>query len=281
VKIARALLSAALFAAALPACAHAWTGWSAKCADDGSGPAPHELNQLKNRENLPKITTRKSKKKGSKPKKYYVFKKLAITDGTLMQPGDTGAECKYMPKPLSNKRTNWTGTAKDGSDLSKFKACINEAEKRAICVEGYMTKVVRQEAESVNCHKTSTDFKDYHGWVGDNASDPPNKCLIVEVTPRIRNAYDVSADSYNTVNVTTTYKGWDNTTIMGLAGKKVRVYGWQVFDQYHKDSKKKHRFSAWEIHPILYIAVENGKNWEWVGTIPDEFTKNGATPLCE
>lgn len=132
-------------------------------------------------------------------------------------------------------RKNWTQA--DQSAVSKYEGV-------AVRTTGYILAVKHEGTESTNCH--AVDYRDFHVWLAESASDSKAKALVVEVTPRVRDQRS----------------GWDDQTLSGLKGQQVRISGWLLFDQEHPEQLGQTRATLWEIHPIIHIEVSQGGGWQ-------------------
>jgi hypothetical protein len=221
----RALVLLSALALALPSLSPA-AYTVASCPDQGiakpsgrSGGDP-TLNERKNRVAIPPS-----------------YSTVTWSDASWNQPA--------FPKPLPWRRTSWVGTNKNGNDLGAWRTAIEDEEKKAVMVEGILLVSVKEGPESVNCGEKSDELLDYHMYLTEEGGtqDKPHS-IVVEITPRIR----------------AKHASWTHDRIMNfLKGKKVRIYGWKLFDQWHR--KTTHRRSAWEIHPIMHITYwDTGTN---------------------
>jgi hypothetical protein len=76
-----------------------------------------------------------------------------------------------------------------------------------------------------------------------------SKMMVIEITPKIR---------------ATKPGRWSPANIASLAGRKVRITGWLMFDAIHKNVARNtstnhnvviQRATAWEIHPVTHIIT--------------------------
>lgn len=117
-------------------------------------------------------------------------------------------------------------------------------------ITGYVAQVIEGGIESCNCHATATADRDTHIYIAaDRQHSQPNKCLIVEVTPRFR----------------ATHPDWTTANLKkSLQGQIVVITGWLFYDAEHKgaaentDPGNVHNWRAtvWEIHPVTAIGVK-------------------------
>ena len=137
------------------------------------------------------------------------------------------------PRP----RSGWTSQQKDLAARS---------ESRAVIVTGYLVNVIREKAEGCNCE--STKYVDHHLWLAPTPNSPISQAMVVEVSPRLWPRQPK----------------WSKTaTFQSLvdAKSKVRVTGWLMWDQEHREQLGKRRKTLWEVHPIHQIQVQRGNKW--------------------
>jgi hypothetical protein len=129
------------------------------------------------------------------------------------------------------------------------------SEKKAAIVTGYVTEVRMSAAESCNCFSKEKENRDTHiEIVMDPMNPAKNKCMVVEVTPRIRNIMAARGIDWSSKMLRKT-----------LLGRWVKFTGWMLFDIEHSDEAentkpgrtRNWRGTAWEIHPITDIQVLN------------------------
>ncbi len=116
----------------------------------------------------------------------------------------------------------------------------------------YCADVKIGSVESVNCKAKDHWHRDTHIelTLDPNDSQNPTKILVVEVTPRFRQAMkDRGVD-------------WSQQTLRDkFLGRWVKVRGWVFYDALHADESagsgndKIWRGSPWEIHPVTDISV--------------------------
>jgi hypothetical protein len=124
------------------------------------------------------------------------------------------------------------------------------SEGRAAKIEGYVVGVTRGGIEAANCY--SLRVRDTHIYVARSLNAPPRECVVVEVTPRLkewaqRQGFDWSESALESV----------------LIGRWCRIEGWVLFDSEHAQESenlsaggaKNWRATAWEIHPVTSITV--------------------------
>ncbi|HKT40543.1 MAG TPA: hypothetical protein VJR48_19380 [Ktedonobacterales bacterium] len=148
---------------------------------------------------------------------------------------DTLVNLSYPQDIGRVQRANWSQ-----SDV----AAVDKYEGIAVRTTGYVLGVKHEGTESTNCH--STDYRDYHVWLGANASDPRSKSMVIEVTPRERDQRP----------------GWTSSALSSLTGEQVRISGWLLMDQEHPEQLGQTRATLWEIHPIIHIEVNQGGSWQ-------------------
>jgi hypothetical protein len=124
------------------------------------------------------------------------------------------------------------------------------SESRAAAIEGYVTDIREGSAEAANCF--SLTRRDVHIHLARRADAPVLETIVVEVTPRGRDAarargLDWSLDALR----------------RDLPGRRCRFEGWLLFDREHADESENGapgnpvdwRATAWEIHPVTGIEV--------------------------
>lgn len=125
--------------------------------------------------------------------------------------------------------------------------------QKAASVSGYVRDVKPGGVETTNCKCKDKALRDTHiELVLDPLNNDKNKCVVVEVTPRIRSMM--------------AQKGIDWSTPMlrsRFLGRWVSVEGWLLFDFEHSNmaenthpgNPKNWRGTAWEIHPVTDIKL--------------------------
>lgn len=135
-----------------------------------------------------------------------------------------------------------------GDDTSRWS--INRGAK----VVGYVADVNPGGIETVNCHARSLHGRDTHIdlTVSRRDADDEAKHVIVEVTPRWREAMAAKGVNWETDDLQQT-----------ILGRCVEVTGWLLFDTEHRNESANSarlgreiwRATAWEIHPVTSIRV--------------------------
>ncbi len=147
-----------------------------------------------------------------------------------------------------------------GEDRNRFN------DHKAVDITGYVYDVKVGGVETCNCHERNPQYRDTHIELvvpqndisegeflyGDKAKYEEKKCVIVEVTPRMREIMAKKGIDWSTDNLRNTIKG-----------HVVRVKGWLLFDEEHitqaentdPDNPKDWRATCWEIHPVTSIEV--------------------------
>ncbi len=141
-----------------------------------------------------------------------------------------------MPAGLPNQRRRWSaGEARQ----------VARTERRGAVVEGYITGVNQERFEAGNCYRP--DLHDLHLWMGNRPGQSEATALIVEATPRWQGVR----------------KQWRRKVFEKLEHEqvKVRVSGWLMLDQGHRDQIGKTRGGVWEIHPITRVQVWRAGRW--------------------
>ena len=129
---------------------------------------------------------------------------------------------------------------KDGKDGDRF------SNNMFVYTEGYVILVKNGGAESCNCDSTNAIYHDIHIELAKTPNAAKGEVMIVEVTPKLKNAEGLTAKSLKT-----------------LVGQKVRIYGYFFFDSEHKQNAANTchqctnvlRWTCWEIHPVVKIVV--------------------------
>ena len=159
-----------------------------------------------------------------------------------------------IPQPASWK----TGTARDsivGPGL----------EGTPVRLIGRLKIVKREHQETCNCELNTVADTDVHLVIVNNLSDPEEKSVTAELTPRWRAAG---------------HPNWVFHQVSPLQGKLVRVTGWLMLDTGHVHPSSllpgEHprlslkRLTNWEIHPITkleicqatIVACSAGQGWQ-------------------
>jgi len=144
--------------------------------------------------------------------------------------------------------TDSTGNPKTVTGVAGLFNEQNSAE-----IEGWITHVKVGGDESCNCNTNDVQYMDTHIYVGATATTPDSQCVIVEVTPRIRQLMSQQGVDWST-----------NTLISTLTHQYVRISGWLFYDQEHWENASDNpqhaslvwRASCWEIHPVTDIQIE-------------------------
>ncbi|HTA82253.1 MAG TPA: hypothetical protein VK783_04955 [Bacteroidia bacterium] len=172
--------------------------------------------------------------------------------------GDARSEKVKMLDELKNRYTFPDSTDFDrsvtiqtilapGEDRNRFN------DHKAVDITGYVYDVKVGGVETCNCHERNPQYRDTHiELVLSASSDDEKRCVIVEVTPRMREIMAKKGLDWSTDNLRNTIKG-----------HVVRVKGWLLFDEEHvtqaentdPDNPKDWRATCWEIHPVTSIEV--------------------------
>ena len=162
--------------------------------------------------------------------------------------------------PLDTKpRGVWT---------SVEKSYIAQYEGVPVQVEGWLLGAKQEGQESTNCNATPStqpERVDYHLWIVDAPGKIKQQSMVIEITPRLR--------------INHSSGGWDIAKICGIINRAatptpspshpyVRISGWLMMDEAHRDQLGQHRASLWEIHPILAFDVWNGTTWVPLDSVP-------------
>lgn len=134
-----------------------------------------------------------------------------------------------------------------GNDRNRFSV------NKAVDITGYVYDVKVGGDESCNCHERNPEYRDTHIEIvlpGNN--DEEKECVIVEITPRMREIMATKGIDWSTDNLRRTIKN-----------HLVEVKGWLLFDEEHvtqaentdPDNPKDWRATCWEIHPVTSIEL--------------------------
>ena len=134
-------------------------------------------------------------------------------------------------------RSRWSNTNKDTAA---------RWERHGVTVEGYLLGVTKEREEACNCG--STTYVDHHLWLAATPSASKASSMVVEVSPR-------SWPTHPTWSAARTFRPIIN------AKARVRVTGWLMWDQEHKEQLRNTRRTLWEVHPIHSIKVLRGNQW--------------------
>jgi len=138
-----------------------------------------------------------------------------------------------------------------GDDRNRFNT------NKAVEITGYVLDVKVGGDESCNCHERDPQYRDTHIEIALPTNlVSENQCVIVEVTPRMREIMSKKGIDWSTDNLRNTIKG-----------HSVKVRGWLLFDEEHSkqaentdpDNPKDWRATCWEIHPVTSIEVVESK----------------------
>jgi hypothetical protein len=120
-------------------------------------------------------------------------------------------------------------------------------------IDGYIYLVKTGGTESCNCGTSTPDYMDTHIYVGPAGATSDKQCVIVEVTPRIRQLMA----QQGTV--------WSTPALMSMLkpGTHVHITGWLFYDAEHWPAAANNpqhgtlvwRASCWELHPVTDIEV--------------------------
>lgn len=133
-----------------------------------------------------------------------------------------------------------------GDDATRF------AQDKGVEIVGVVTDVQVGGTETTNCDANTLPYRDTHIRIAVTRDAPENRRVVVEITPRWREAMNAVGVDWSTATLTNT-----------LIGRTVRVQGWLLFDTEHaKESEntnpgnpKNWRATAWEVHPITFLEV--------------------------
>ena len=124
------------------------------------------------------------------------------------------------------------------------------SQDRAGAIEAIVVRVHDAGRESANCF--SSTRLDAHLEMAEQGGAPPNRRVIVEVTPPMREWAARQGMDWTTV-----------TLQRELTGRRVRIEGWLLFDEEHDGEAENSRpgrsanwrATAWELHPVTAIRV--------------------------
>jgi hypothetical protein len=152
-----------------------------------------------------------------------------------------------MPEDYSRYGITLAAMLEKGDDEKRF------TNSQAAEIDGYVRDVTVGGVESCNCDSKKDRWRDTHIVL---TLDPKDKSarrnVIAEVTPRWREEMAKLGVDWSTEALRKTLKG-----------KWVKVRGWMLYDPHYEDEsenthpggKKNWRATAWEIHPVISIAV--------------------------
>ena len=121
--------------------------------------------------------------------------------------------------------------------------------ERAARIEAYVAAVSEARVESANCFVR----RDLHVDVAARPDAPPTERLVLEVTPRGRDAARLRGEDWSA-----------DALRRDLVGRLCRFEGWLLFDTEHADEAENTapgrpgnwRATAWELHPVARIECE-------------------------
>ena len=132
-----------------------------------------------------------------------------------------------------------------GADDSRF-----DATKGGV-LEGIVLDVKVGGIETVNCRATDSTYRDTHIEIARSAGALTTQRVIVEVTPRWRDAMNGQGAD------------WSTHGLRSLIGKRVQFRGWQLYDVEHRGQAmntaptngKDWRATVWELHPVTSFVI--------------------------
>jgi hypothetical protein len=161
--------------------------------------------------------------------------------------------------PLKN-RYNFP-TAADIAPQASLETMLSSTQgqldqSKAATIEGYITLVKTGGIESCNCGTTVPQFMDTHIYVNATPQFDEKHAVIVEVTPRLRQEMQGTAD-------------WSTPSLIQLLkpGTRARITGWLFYDAEHENASENihpgaphnWRGTCWEIHPVTDIEMEEAE----------------------
>lgn len=134
---------------------------------------------------------------------------------------------------------------KPGADDNRFNVASGGV------IEGIVVDAKVGGVETVNCKATDPLYRDTHIEVAQQASATPTQRVIVEVTPRWRDAMSKAGAD------------WTTQGLKALCGHRVRFRGWAMYDVEHRQQAKNTapnnaadwRATVWELHPVTSFEV--------------------------
>jgi len=131
----------------------------------------------------------------------------------------------------------------------------------AVEVEGYVVGDTTGPAETCNCKNPDKSYHDTHIELTQGPDDNELP-MIVEVTPEWRGYMGQAGRDWST-----------DALRPRIEGHRVRVRGWMLLDSEHlnaadntnPEGSNLWRKTAWEIHPVTGIDVQEGTTWVNLG----------------
>lgn len=145
-------------------------------------------------------------------------------------------------------------------DLAKSADPNQFSPNKAVILRGYVYNVKMGGVETCNCRTKDPNFRDTHIELVSNAdATGPDQRVIVEVTPRLRAIMAKQGQDWSTGALRSTIKGHE-----------VEIGGWLMYDAEHETAafandpddvigSKNWRATCWEVHPVTYIKIVDGK----------------------
>lgn len=200
--------------------------------------------------------------------------------------GNAKAKREYDQNPYKNR---WNFPDKNKIDASITLAKLIEGgedrtkfnQNQAVEITGYVYAVKIGGVETCNCKTKNQQFRDTHIELTPNAEETsPDKRVIVEVTPRIRQILEKQGIDWSTAALK------DKDGPMGILNKTIKVQGWLFYDFSHEtdafsydpedkiggEKHKNWRASCWEVHPITNIEILNPSDEEFATAGTDNFS---------
>jgi hypothetical protein len=150
-----------------------------------------------------------------------------------------------LPSPADfDPRASLAAMLEPGDDRSRWQ------QTRAGVIGGFVVRIHDAGPESANCF--SATRLDTHIEIAERPDDPPNRRVIVEITPPMRDRAGQRGIDWSTP-----------TLQREFTGKWVRVEGWFLFDDEHDEESENTRpgyrdnwrATAWELHPVTAIQL--------------------------
>ena len=160
---------------------------------------------------------------------------------------------KLKNKALAPSDSNFNGEV----TVAKLLAPGNDRDRWSVNkgaeISGYVAAVKVGGVETCNCKTKDPEHRDTHiELVLDPMNEGTTSKVIVEVTPRIRQAMAAKGEDWST-----------RALRDKLLGRWIKVKGWMLFDEEHErqadntapNNPRNWRGTCWEIHPVTSIEV--------------------------
>ncbi len=216
------------------------------------------------------------------------MKKILIPTLLLLTFGVKAAVCPKEGDATDDKRKNTNinknrstipATSDFDESVTIFKMLNSQDdanafnESKAATITGYLFKAKDEGPESCNCHSADKSDYDIHIFIAPTKSaNSIGECVVIEITPWVKKLHP----------------DWTSAYLNSIAGHKVNVSGWLLYDWEHKaqsaashpDLERPARGTVWEIHPISDLqdldADADASASMGITSIPS--TNTGTTP---